>query len=172
MFLTFWDSFLARFCEGNEQFVFIPRPSLPHEDYVAVGRIITQFVLTGTFLVQVAEAQMIQTIFGQVSEDCLVSSFLQLLRERERQIRPPNTLQSAREGWSVFHRRNSRQCHIYSDSQQPPSNYQASVQIGNDSQALHSPREDQTRNGKLLDRHHKRRNGGDLLSNNTQCCKC
>ena len=108
VFSTFWDSFLARFCEGNKQFVFIPRPSLPHEDYVAVGRIIRQFVLTGTFPVQVAEAQMTQTIFGQVSEDCLASSFLQLLRERERQIRAPNTLQSSREGWSVFHRRNSR----------------------------------------------------------------
>ena len=87
VFSTFWDSFLARFCEGNRQFVFVPRPSLTDEDYVAVGRIIThQFVLTGTFPVQVAEAQIIQTMFGQVSEDCLVSSFLQLLPERERQI--------------------------------------------------------------------------------------
>ena len=85
--LLLLDSFLARFCEGNKQFVFVPRPSLTDEDYVAVGRIIThQFVLTGTFPVQVAEAQIIQTMFGQVSEDCLVSSFLQLLPERERQI--------------------------------------------------------------------------------------
>lgn len=45
-----------------------------------------QFLLTGTFPVQVTEAQIIQTMFGQVSEDCLVSSFLQLLLERERQI--------------------------------------------------------------------------------------
>ena len=83
----FWDCFLARFCEGNTQFVFVPRPSLTDEDYVAVGRIIThQFVLTGTFPVQVAEAQIVQAMFGQVSEDCLVSSFLQLLPERERQI--------------------------------------------------------------------------------------
>ena len=87
VFSTFWDSFLARFCEGNKQFVFVPRFSLTDEDYVAVGRIIThQFVLTGTFPVQVAEAQIIQTMFGQVSEDCLVSSFLQLLPDRERQI--------------------------------------------------------------------------------------
>ena len=63
------------------------RPSLTDEDYLALGRIIThQFVLTGTFPVQVAEAQIIQTLFGQVSEECLVSSFLQLLPERERQI--------------------------------------------------------------------------------------
>ena len=87
VFSTFWDTFLARFCEGNKQFAFTPRPSLTDEDYVAVGRIIThQFVLTGTFPVQVAEAQIIQAMFGQVSEDCLVSSFLQLLPERERQI--------------------------------------------------------------------------------------
>ena len=87
VFSTFWDSFLARFCEGNKQFVFTPRPSLTDEDYVAVGRIIThQFVLTGTFPVQVAEAQIIQAMFAQVSEDCLVSSFLKLLPERERQI--------------------------------------------------------------------------------------
>ena len=40
----------------------------------------------GTFPVQVAEVQTIQVMFDQVSEDCLVSSFLQLLPERERQI--------------------------------------------------------------------------------------
>ena len=87
VFSSFWDSCLARFCEGNKQFVFVPRPSLTDEDYVAVGRIIShQFLLTGTFPVQVAEAQIIQALFGQVSEQCVVSSFLQLLPERERQI--------------------------------------------------------------------------------------
>lgn len=87
VFSTFWDCFLARFCEGGKQFALTPRPSLTDEDYLALGRIIThQFVLTGTFPVQVAEAQIIQTLFGQVSEECLVSSFLQLLPERERQI--------------------------------------------------------------------------------------
>ena len=87
VFSTFWDCFLARFCEGDKQFAFTPRPSLTDEDYLALGRIIThQFVLAGTFPVQVAEAQIIQTLFGQVSEECLVSSFLQLLPERERQI--------------------------------------------------------------------------------------
>ncbi len=87
VFSTFWDCFLARFCEGDKQFIFTPRPSLSDEDYLALGRIIThQFVLTGTFPVQVAEAQIIQTLFGKVSEECLVSSFLQLLPERERQI--------------------------------------------------------------------------------------
>ena len=87
LFSTFWDCFLARFCEGNKQFAFVPRPSLTDEDYLALGRIIThQFVLTGTFPVEIAEAQMIQMMFGQVSEECLVSSFLSLLPERERQI--------------------------------------------------------------------------------------
>lgn len=76
---------MARFCEGDKQFAFTPRPSLTDEDYLALGRIIThQFVLTGTFPVKVAEAQI--SLFGQVSEECLVSSFLQLLPERERQI--------------------------------------------------------------------------------------
>lgn len=84
VFSTFFDSFLARFCEGNKQVVFVPHPSLTDEDYVAVGRIIMhRFLPTGTFPVQVAEAQIIQTVFVQVSEDCLVSSFLQLLQERE-----------------------------------------------------------------------------------------
>ncbi|XP_068726598.1 uncharacterized protein [Montipora capricornis] len=87
VFSTFWDSFLARFCEGNKQFAFVPRPSLTDEDYVAVGRIMShQFLLTGTFPVQVAEAQIIQTLFGQVSEQQVVTSFLQLLPERERQV--------------------------------------------------------------------------------------
>lgn len=55
VFSTFWDSFLARFCEVNKQYCFVPRPSLTDEDYLALGRIIThQFVLTGTFPVQVA----------------------------------------------------------------------------------------------------------------------
>ena len=65
VFSSFWDSFLARLCEGDKQFVFTPRPSLTDEDYVAVRRIIThQFVLTGTFPVQVAKAQIIQAMFG------------------------------------------------------------------------------------------------------------
>lgn len=40
----------------------------------------------GTFPVQVAEAQIIQMMFGQVSDNCVLSSFLQLLPKRERQI--------------------------------------------------------------------------------------
>ena len=69
------------------QYCFVPRPSLTDEDYLALGRIIThQFVLTGTCPVQVVEAQIIHALDGQVSEECLVRSFLQLLPERERQI--------------------------------------------------------------------------------------
>ena len=61
--------------------------SLSDENYEALGRIIThQLVLTGTFPIQLAEVQVLHALFGQVSDDRLVNSFLQILPERERQI--------------------------------------------------------------------------------------
>ncbi|CAH3196630.1 unnamed protein product [Porites evermanni] len=56
VYSLFWDSFVARFCEGSRQFAVIPNPSLSDENYQALGRIIThQLVLTGTFPIQLAE---------------------------------------------------------------------------------------------------------------------
>ena len=43
-------------------------------------------MLTGTFPIQLAEVQFLHALFGQVSDDRLVNSFLQILPERERQI--------------------------------------------------------------------------------------
>ena len=55
VFLTFWDSFSAQFCDGNKQFAFVPHPSLTDEDYAAVRKIMShQFLPTGAFPVQVA----------------------------------------------------------------------------------------------------------------------
>ena len=89
VYSVFWDSFVARFCEGSRQFAVIPNPSLSDENYEALGRIIThQLVLTGTFPIQLAELQVLHALFGQVSDDHLVNSFLQILPERERQILP------------------------------------------------------------------------------------
>ena len=94
VFSIFWDSFLARFCKGNKQFVFVPRPSLTDDDYVAVGRIIThQFVLTGTFPVQVAEAQIIET-FTWSRQRGMSSEFLFTALAGEG---APNPLQSSKE---------------------------------------------------------------------------
>ena len=87
VYSVFWDSFVARFCEGSRQFAVIPNPSLSDENYEALRRIIThQLVLTGTFPIQLAEVQVLHALFGQVSDDRLVNSFLQILPERERQI--------------------------------------------------------------------------------------
>ena len=87
MYSLFWDSFTSRYCEGNEQFALMANPSLSDADYVSIGRIIThQFVLTGTFPVQVAEAQVQHAMFGQATDECVVNSFLQLLPEREHKV--------------------------------------------------------------------------------------
>lgn len=85
VFSTFWDSFLSRYGEGNNQFAIVP--TLTEQDYEALGRMIShQFVLTGTFPIQLAEAQIMHLLFGEVSDECLIKSFLNLLPERECQI--------------------------------------------------------------------------------------
>ena len=57
------------------------------DDYVVLGRIIThQFLLTDTFSVQLSEAAVQQAVVGTVTEECLISSFLMLLPEKERNV--------------------------------------------------------------------------------------
>ena len=87
VYCVFLDSFVARFCEGSRQFAVIPNLSLSDENYEALGRIITyQLVLAGTFPIQLAEVRVLHALFGQVSDDRLGNSFLQILPEREKQI--------------------------------------------------------------------------------------
>ena len=44
------------------------------------------FLLTGTFPVQLSEAAVQQAVVGRVTEECLISPFLTLLSEKERNV--------------------------------------------------------------------------------------
>ena len=78
VYSVFWDSFVARFCEGSRQFAVIPNPSLSDENYEALGRIIThQLVLTGTFPIQLAEVQVLHALFCSRGQQ----SFLKFVNE-------------------------------------------------------------------------------------------
>ena len=60
--------------------------SVQPQDYVTVGRILTHgFVLFGSFPVQLARASLHQALFGSVSHECLLDSFLMFLPEKERE---------------------------------------------------------------------------------------
>ena len=87
VYSVFWNSFLTTFCEGSSQYIFFVSASLSSDDYVVLGRIIThQFLLTDTFPVQLSEAAVQQAVVGRVTEECLISSFLMLLPEKERNV--------------------------------------------------------------------------------------
>ena len=86
MFSVFWDRFVMLHCEGSSQFTISVTPAMQPQDYVTVGRIMTHgFVLCGSFPVQLARASLHQALFGTVSNECLLDSFLMLLPEKERE---------------------------------------------------------------------------------------
>ena len=83
----FWDNFVYCYCEGASHFTFSVSAALSQDDFVATGRILThQFIQTGTLPLQISEAIIRQAVVGQVSEVCLIQSFLKLLHEKERGI--------------------------------------------------------------------------------------
>lgn len=56
------------------------------QDYVTLGRILTHgFIQSGSFPVQLARASIHQAMFGTVSDDCLLDSFVRLLPDKERE---------------------------------------------------------------------------------------
>lgn len=86
MFSVFWDKFVMLNCEGSSQFTLSVSPAMQPKDYVTVGRILTHgFVLCDSFPVQLARASLHQALFGSVSDECLLDSFLMLLPEKERE---------------------------------------------------------------------------------------
>lgn len=87
VYSVFWDNFVYSYCEGASHFTFSVSAALSQDDFVATGRILThQFIQTGTLPLQISEAIIRQAVVGQVSEECLIQSFLKLLHEKERGI--------------------------------------------------------------------------------------
>ena len=85
MYALFWDTLLSENAEGDSEFTVPVVLSLTTDDYVNLGKILThQFVQFGTFPVRINQASIQQAIFGHVSDECLVSSFLRHLPLRER----------------------------------------------------------------------------------------
>ena len=96
MFSLFWESFVMLNCEGSSQYSIQVSPAMGPDDYVTMGRILTNgFLLCGCFPVQLARASLHQAQFGSVDE-CL-DSFLMLLSEKER-----NTVLTGLDGKEPF----------------------------------------------------------------------
>lgn len=87
VYSVFWDNFVSSYCEGSLHFTFSVSAAMSQDDFVAIGCILTdQFIQTGTLPLQISEAIIQQAVIGQVSEECLIQSFLTLLNEKERDI--------------------------------------------------------------------------------------
>jgi len=87
VYSTFWDSFASSYCEGSSNFAFSVSAAITPDNYVGMGRMLThQFIQTGTFPLQISEASIQQAVFGIVSDECLIDSFLMILQEKEREV--------------------------------------------------------------------------------------
>ena len=86
IYSIFWAEFLTQSCEGSSQFALSITPAMQAQDYVTLGRILTHgFIQCGSFPVQLARASIHQAMFGTVSDECLLDSFVRLLPEKERE---------------------------------------------------------------------------------------
>ena len=87
VFSSFWDEFYSRFCEGSCQCVPCLTVQLSDDDIKAIGMIITHmFVCFQMFPVRLSEALLQYCLFGAVSDECLISFFLNLLSTHERDV--------------------------------------------------------------------------------------
>lgn len=87
VYSVFWDNFVYSYFEGTSHFTFSVSAALSQDNFVAIGFIFThQFIQTGTIPLQISEAITLQAVVGQVSEECLLQSFLKLSHEKEREI--------------------------------------------------------------------------------------
>ena len=86
MYALFWDTFLSQYAEGESEFTIPVLLTLTADDYINLGRILThQFIQFGAFPVRINQASIQQAIFGHVSDECILSSFLRLLPSREKE---------------------------------------------------------------------------------------
>ena len=98
VFSCFWNEFFSKYCEECGQCVPLMTVQLNKEDYKAIGKIITHMFLSSqTFQVRLSEALVHYCLLGVVSDDCLLSSFLNLLSTNDRNAlltsledQPPN----------------------------------------------------------------------------------
>lgn len=87
LYSLFWESFFSQNCEGSNQYTLCVLPNLSEEDFTALGRLITHmFIQCGTFPVKLVKASMYQALFGAVSDEIVLDSFLRLLPPAETQM--------------------------------------------------------------------------------------
>lgn len=87
LYSLFWESFFSQNCEGSNQYTLCVSPNLSEEDFTALGRLITHmFIQCGTFPVKLVKASMYQALFGAVSDEIVLDSFLRLLPPAETQM--------------------------------------------------------------------------------------
>lgn len=87
LYSLFWESFCSQNCEGSNQYTLCVSPNLSKEDYIVLGRLITHmFIQCGTFPVKLVKASMYEVIFGAVSDEIVLDSFLRLLPPVETQM--------------------------------------------------------------------------------------
>ena len=85
MAMGFCENFIPFF--GNRKYTLCVSPNLSEEDFTALGRLITHmFIQCGTFPVKLVKASMYQALFGAVSDEIVLDSFLRLLPLAETQI--------------------------------------------------------------------------------------
>lgn len=87
LYSLFWESFFSQNYEGSNQYTLCVSPNLSEEDFTALGRLITHmFIQCGTFPVKLVKASMYQALFGAVSDEIVLDSFLRLLPPAETQM--------------------------------------------------------------------------------------
>ena len=83
----FWDDLLAQKSTGDSEFTIPISPHFSCEDYESIGRMIThQFVQCASFPVRISQASIQQAVVGDVTDECLITSFLNLLPPREKEL--------------------------------------------------------------------------------------
>lgn len=86
MYSIFWETFFKENCDGSSQFSIRLLPQMT-DKYKIIGRIIThQFIQCSSFPVQLARASIDQALFGNVSEECLIDTFLKMLPLKESEM--------------------------------------------------------------------------------------
>ena len=83
----FWDEFFLKYCDGCGECVPVFTLQLNEQDYEAIGKIITHtFVSCQLFPVRLGEALIHYCLFNMVSNECLLTSFLNMLPPNDRNL--------------------------------------------------------------------------------------
>ena len=86
VFGFFWDAFFMKYGEGYTEFIIPGHPDLNPDKLLVLGRVLThQFLVTGTFPLQLSRAALQNSITGKVTDEDLLHSFLLTLPIYERE---------------------------------------------------------------------------------------